>query len=105
MLNYWHFAKYKDGTTGFYMNPCDLDKYMHQNKAQYTEMFVEGCLQDNFVLECKRGYLFCYEHFLNSWFSDLECYFIPYKLAKTNPDAYDNAFSAWYEFEMMNETE
>ena len=79
MLNYWHFCKGKDHVTRFYLDPADLDKWMNQNKAEYTGDFVDGCLQDNFIVATKRGYAFIYEHVLNAWCSDFEVSFIPYK--------------------------
>ena len=63
--------------TTFYMNGS-MNMYAHQNKAETVD-FCEGCLQDSFVLACKRGYAFCYEHFLNAWSSNHLVKFAPYK--------------------------
>lgn len=99
MLKYWNFEKWGNGTTVFFMEPADINKYIHQNKAEYTGCFVEGCLQDSFVLSCKRGYTFVYEHFLTPWSSDLFCIFLPYKAAKENPKTYDEEWCTWFNFE------
>lgn len=105
MINYWHFCKDKETQiTQFYLNPYDLDKWMYQNKAGYTGCFVDGCLQDNFVVETKRGYAFFYEHFLNAWSSDFKVYFIPYKAGEKHMPAYDQLWAEWYDFEARAET-
>ena len=85
-------CKGKDHVTRFYLDPADLDKWMNQNKAEYTGDFVDGCLQDNFVVATKRGYAFIYEHVLNAWCSDFEVSFIPYK--------YDDSklWAEWHQF-------
>ena len=49
----------------FYINSCDLEKWIFQNKAVVLDC-LEGCLLDNLLLECKRGYAAIYEHYLNS---------------------------------------
>lgn len=63
--------------TRFRLGSTELKKWMHQNKAEYTGDCVEGCLLDNFVLACKRGFAAVYEHTLNCWTSDYIVEFAP----------------------------
>lgn len=88
--------------TRFYVGSTQLNKWMHQNKASYTGMFVEGCLLDSFVLETRRGYAFVYEHYLNANSSDYYVEFVPYKNA--HMPEYDKAFADWYVFEKKAES-
>ena len=105
MLNYWNFCKDKNSTiTVFYLDPADLDKWLYQNKAEYTGSYVEGCLQDNFVVSTKRGYAFFYEHILNEWSSDFGVFFIPYKSGEKHMESYDFLWSEWFDFEQKAET-
>ena len=60
----------KDGVTTFYLNPCELEKWMYQNKADYTGDYFEGCLLDNFIVSTKNGIAAIYEHYVNSNQSD-----------------------------------
>jgi hypothetical protein len=69
----------------------ELDKWMHQNQAEYTGDFVEGCLLDCFVLWCKRGVAAVYEHALNDWSSE-------YLVEFQRGDGHD-VWERWYEFE------
>lgn len=80
--------KLSDGTTIFFLNPVDLGKWMYQNKAHYMGNFVEGVLQDSFMLSTSRGYAAVYDHFLNPWVSDLRIEFQPEK-----------AFDVWERWE------
>ena len=77
--------------TRFYIAPKKLEKWMHQNGASYTGTMVEGCLLDNFVLICKRGYAAVYEHYLNCWNSDY--------LVEFEPGAAQEVWRQWYQFE------
>lgn len=99
MLNYWNFSKHRNTVTSFYLDPKDFDKWMYQNRGEYTGDFVEGCLLDSFVIATKRGYAFFYENALNSQSSDYAVYFIPYKSGKKHLKAYDHLWANWYEFE------
>ena len=56
----------------------DMQKFIRQNKAETTD-FYYGCLQDNFILACKRGFAFCYERYVNPWSSAHTVFFVPYK--------------------------
>lgn len=78
----------------YYLNPLHFEKWMHQNKGNYTGMFLECSLLDNFVIETKRGFAFVYEHYVNPNMSDYLVEFIPYK----NTKEIDVALSAWYDF-------
>lgn len=73
------------------ISPKNLEKWMHQNEAKYTGVFVEGCLLDNFVLVCKRGFAAVYEHYLNCWSSDY--------LIEFQSGAAQSVWKNWYKFE------
>lgn len=77
--------------TTFRIRPDDLDKWMHQNKAKYTGAFVEGCLLDNFVLVCKRGFAAVYECHLNEWSSTYQVEF--------EAGTAQEVWRRWYQFE------
>ena len=77
----------------FIVGSCDIEKWLHQNKAEYTGDYVEGCLLDNFVVMTKRGFAAVYE-----------------KYATPNSSVYrtewesgtaQEVFRRWYEFEEM----
>lgn len=53
----------------------DIEKWLHQNRAEYTGDFFEGCLLDNFIVTCKNGVAACYEHYCNEWSSCYEIHF------------------------------
>ncbi len=57
----------------------NFNTWERQNAGEYTGDFVDGCLLDNFVIACKRGYAFCYENFVNEWTSNYLVKFAPYK--------------------------
>lgn len=84
-----------DVVTAFYLNPCKFDLWVKQNNASYTGNYFPGCLLDNFVMDCKRGYAFFYEHYVNSNASDYIVYFIPYKAGEDHEKEYD---LLWAEF-------
>lgn len=79
------------GVTSFRISPENLEKWMHQNRAEYTGAFVEGRLLDNFVLVCKRGFAAVYEHYLNCWSSDY--------LIEFQPGTAQGVWKNWYKFE------
>lgn len=68
-----------------------LEKWKHQNRAVYTGDFVEGCLLDNYVVACKRGFAAVYEHYVNPNMSDYRIEF--------QPGAAQEIFRRWYDFE------
>lgn len=53
----------------------DLNRWLHQNEAEYTGDFFDGCLLDNFIVSCKNGIAALYEHYLNCWSSCYEVHF------------------------------
>lgn len=55
----------------------NMGKFIYQNNAETTDYFP-GCLQDNFVLSCNRGFAFCYEQYVNQWNSCHIVFFVPY---------------------------
>lgn len=59
-------------------NALPFSKWAVQNSAEPLEC-VEGCLQDNTLYACKRGYAFAYEAYYNEWCSSLRVIFVPYK--------------------------
>lgn len=86
----WYQLEKENGVTRFFLEPCELEKWMYQNKAEYTGDFVEGCLLDNFVVVTKRGFAAVYESYVNSWTS---CYYIEFQTG-----AAQDIFSRWYKF-------
>lgn len=64
--------------THFCISPKNLDKWVYQNKAKYEEVF-EGCLLNNYLITCKRGYAAVYEKVVNEWSSTFIVFFQPYK--------------------------
>lgn len=75
----------------FNISPANLKKWMHQNRAQHTGACVEGCLLDNFVLACKRGFAAVYERYVNEWTSEYRVEF--------ERGAAPELWRRWYEFE------
>ena len=73
----------------------DIEKWMHQNDAEYTGEFFEGCLLDNFIVACKRGYAAIYERYATSNSSRYYMVFAPYK----DVAAVDKLFSEFLERE------
>lgn len=53
----------------------DLNRWLHQNEAEYTGDFFDGCLLDNFIVYCKNGIAALYEHYCNEWSSCYEVHF------------------------------
>ena len=56
--------------TIFRLDPKALNKWMHQNEAEYTGDYFYGTLLDNFTVITKRGFAAIYEHYVNCWTSD-----------------------------------
>ena len=80
------------GVTCFRLEPGPaFHKWAHQNGAEYTGDYVEGCLLDSFVMSTRRGFAVFYENYVNEWTSD---YYVEFQ-----PGAAQNIFSNWYEFE------
>lgn len=76
--------------TIFQINPLNLEKWIHQNQAEYTGDYVEGVLLDNFILQCKNGYAVFYEKEQNEWTSIYE---VEFQRANAN-----DVFDRWYRF-------
>ena len=83
--------------TCFYLGSTQLNKWMHQNRAEYVGCCVEGCLLDSFVVATKRGFAALYEHYLNPNSSD---YYVEFQTG-TAQDVFRN----WYKFEEKCEYE
>lgn len=83
--------------TQFRIGNNELERWMHQNKAQYTGSFVEGCLLDNFVVVTRRGFAAFYEHYINEWSSD---YAVEFEAGPAQ-----TVWRRWYEFEERSERE
>lgn len=81
--------------TRFYISSLDLDKWIHQNRAEYDGLFEEGCLLDNFVVNTKRGVAAIYEHFVNTGTSD---YYVEFQSYKENAVS-DIVMKNWFDFE------
>ena len=80
------------GVTSFQLDPGPaFEKWVHQNNAEYTGDYVEGCLLDNFIMCTPRGFASFYENYLNEWSSN---YYVEFQ-----PGAAQTVFSNWYQFE------
>ena len=77
--------------TEFFISQEELEKWMHQNRAQYTGVFINGRLWDNFVVATKRGFAAIYEHPLSEWRS---AYWVEFE-----PGAAQRVWHRWYQFE------
>ena len=91
------YTRKENGVTCLRLDADKLEKWMHQNKADFTGDYIEGCLLDNFVISTKRGYAAVYENYVNTWTSD---YYIEFQ-----PGAARDVFRRWYEFEYKMEVE
>lgn len=49
-------------------------KLIHQNKGEIID-FIEGTLQDNFLIGTARGYIALIENYVNEWTSNHKLYF------------------------------
>lgn len=87
--NIWA-PKSPNGTTLLRIDPNQLEKWMHQNKAEYTGDYIEGCLLDNFVVATRRGYAAIYANPVTEWTSD---YYIEFQ-----PGAAPDVWRRWYDF-------
>ena len=94
LFNDIYTEKTADGVTRFRLDPGELEKWLHQNGAEYTGDYIEGCLLDNVIVATRRGYAAIYENYLNEWNSD---YYIEFQ-----PGAAQNVFAKWYKFEEVN---
>lgn len=56
--------------TSFRIGSTELEKWLHQNRAEFTGDIVEGGLLDSFMVATKRGFAAIYEHYCNEWASD-----------------------------------
>jgi len=77
-----------------------LNIWYTQNDGETVEA-VEGCLLDNFVVACRRGWAFVYEHYLNPWASNYLVKFVPYK----DEDGCRAAWDEWEDFREEAEKE
>lgn len=77
----------------------NMGKWMHQNRAEHTGAYFEGCLLDNFVLACKRGYAFVYESYVNPNMSEYAIRFVPYEDVMTCDEMWCEFYAFWDEHE------
>lgn len=77
--------------TRFYIEPKNLEKWLHQNVAEYTGDFVEGVLLDSFVVATKRGFAAIYESYVNP---NQSRYYIEFEKG-----AAQKVWVNWYKFE------
>lgn len=54
-----------------------FNMWCHQNQAECADG-RDGCLQDNFLMYCKRGIAIVYERYLNPWSSGHHVKFAKY---------------------------
>ena len=84
------------GVTCFRLDPGPaFHKWAHQNSAEYTGEYIEGCLLDNFIMSTPRGYAAFYERYVNAWTSE---YYVEFQAGPAQA-----VFSNWYEFERKEE--
>ena len=57
-----------------YIYNAKPEKLIHQNKGKIIE-FIEGCLQDNYLIVTNRGYIALLENYVNTWTSNHKLYF------------------------------
>ena len=69
----------------FLVGSCDMDRWLHQNEAELSGDYFEGCLLDNFFVWTKNGSAGIYEHFLNP---NASCYLVEFQRGD-GMDAYD----------------
>lgn len=77
----------------------NLEKWLEQNKAECIEC-VEGCLIDNALCACERGYAAIYERLVSPWSSVYEVHFQSYA-SNDGMDVY-NAFYKRFEDELRD---
>lgn len=75
----------------FLIDPAALEKWLYQNKAEFTGDFLEGCLLDNFIVSTRRGYAAIYERYINP---NKSGYYVEFEAGPAQ-----NVFSNWYKME------
>ena len=83
----------------FIVENGQMEKWEHQNGAEYTGDFFEGVLLDNYVLACKRGYAAHYERYVNPWMSAHEIRFEFYEDREACNDLFDEFYEREHEAE------
>lgn len=84
-------------TTFYLRGGKDFEKWVYQNKAEYSGNYVEGCLLDNFIMVTKRGFAAFYEVPCTTWTSKYRVEF--------QKGAAQDVWRKWYEFEDAAERE
>lgn len=59
------------------LHGLNLDAWTRQNRGEYVDC-IEGCLNDSFLIACRRGYAVAAETYVNEWSSAHTIYFQPY---------------------------
>ena len=75
----------------FILQPRYLEMWLHQNEAQYTGDYIEGCLLDNFVVMTRRGFAAIYEKYVNA---NQSTYMVEFEKG-----AAQEVWCRWYDFE------
>lgn len=87
----------------FYIEPNKLEKWMHQNKANFTGTAIEGCLLDNFVIDTEKGFAMVYESYVNP---NQSRYYVEYAISREKNEkgnykhciAWKIVWKNWYKF-------
>lgn len=82
------YTEKNNGVTRFRIEPQNLEKWLHQNKADYLGDYFDGVLLDNFTVMTKKGYAAIYENFVNTNQSDYLVEFASFKNS-------DRIFNKW----------
>ena len=85
----WYQCEKENGTTRFFLEPCELEKWMHQNGAECVDC-VDGVLLDNLFVKTKNGYAAIYEHAQTAWTS---VYYVEFDRKQAN-----TILNKWYQF-------
>lgn len=78
--------------TRFYIEPQNLEKWLHQNNAEYTGDYFVGVLLDNFTVSLKNGYAAIYEHYVNPNQSN---YLVEFSRDFESLDRFDEITEKW----------
>lgn len=91
----------------FYIDSMQLEKWLYQNKAEFTGNCIEGVLLDNFGICTPKGFAFIYESYVNA---NQSRYYIEYAISKRKKDGkflwckeFKAVWGNWYTFEKKGE--
>lgn len=85
----WYQCEKENGVSAFFLEPHELEKWMHQNGAECVD-YIDGVLLDNMLVETKNGYAAIYERYQNCWSS---VYYVEFERKQAN-----TVWNKWYQF-------